>query len=135
MFLELCAPSFFTGVVLPLRDPIERAEVRGRWLEDTDEDRLPGHDRHSLGGQCTRSGEALGELHGEYPPDARLLFDRDRREILSPERALDTADTSEVEVVGKVEAIVPIFKGALGVVEVDDRGIEERGRSALATPS
>ena len=36
---------------------------------------------------------------------------------------------------GKLEAIVPTFKGALGVAGVDDRGMEERGRSALATPS
>ena len=36
---------------------------------------------------------------------------------------------------GKVEAIVPTFKGALGAAEVDVRGMEERGRSALATPS
>ena len=128
MFLELWVPSFFTGVVLPLRDPSERAELSGRWFEHTDEERLPGHERHSLGGQWTRSGEALGELQGEYPPDARFPFDRDRREIRSPVRAFDTAEASEVDVVGSVE-------GMLGVGEADGRGTEEGGRSDLATPS
>lgn len=111
-----------------MRDPIERAELSGRWLEHADEDRLPGHDRHSLGGQCTRSGEALGELQGEYPPDARFPFDKDRREILSPVRAFDIAEASEVDVVGSTE-------GMLDVVEADGRGTEDGGRSDLATAS
>ena len=135
MFLELSAPSFFTGVVLPFRDPTERAELSGRWLEETEEERLPGHDRHSLGGQCTRSGEALGELHGEYPPDARFPFDSDRRETRSLVRAFDTAEVSEVDVLGKLEVTVPTFNGMLGAVGAVGRGTEEGGRSDLATPS